>query len=296
MKIEDIKTVLVVGAGAMGQQIAMNTALNGRAHDYKVILCDSFPAALEKAQKWAPEYLAGRVAKGRITQEEADKVAANLSFSDNVEEAAAQADLVIEAIIENLDAKRDLFQKISKVCKPDTILGTNSSNIVSSKLADVTEHPERLLNMHYFNPALVMQLVEIVRGPHTADETIQTAYAFAENTGKKPIIIQKEIAGFVANRINAAVTREACLLLEKGIASVEDIDTACEKGLNYPMGPFRLMDLTGLDVNYYVRRDRFAESGDPNDAPSPLVIDKVIKGEYGRKTGKGWYDYSDSKK
>jgi len=296
MKIEDIKTVLVVGAGAMGQQIAMNTALNGRAHDYKVILCDSFPAALEKAKKWAPEYLAGRVAKGRITQEEADKVAANLTFSDNVEEAAAQADLVIEAIIENLDAKRDLFQKISKVCKPDTILGTNSSNIVSSKLADVTEHPERLLNMHYFNPALVMQLVEIVRGPHTADETIKTAYAFAENTGKKPIIIQKEIAGFVANRINAAVTREACLLLEKGIASVEDIDTACEKGLNYPMGPFRLMDLTGLDVNYYVRRDRFAESGDPNDAPSPLVIDKVIKGEYGRKTGKGWYDYSDSKK
>ena len=223
-------------------------------------------------------------------------MAANLSFSDNVEEAAAQADLVIEAIIENLDAKRELFQKISKVCKPDTILGTNSSNIVSSKLADVTEHPERLLNMHYFNPALVMQLVEIVRGPHTADETIQTAYAFAENTGKKPIIIQKEIAGFVANRINAAVTREACLLLEKGIASVEDIDTACEKGLNYPMGPFRLMDLTGLDVNYYVRRDRFAESGDPNDAPSPLVIDKVIKGEYGRKTGKGWYDYTDAKK
>ena len=296
MKIEDIKTVLVVGAGAMGQQIAMNTALNGRAHNYKVILCDSFPAALEKAQKWAPDYLAGRVAKGRITQEEADQVAANLSFSDNVEEAAAQADLVIEAIIENLDAKRELFQKISKVCKPDTILGTNSSNIVSSKLADVTEHPERLLNMHYFNPALVMQLVEIVRGPHTADETIKTAYAFAENTGKKPIIIQKEIAGFVANRINAAVTREACLLLEKGIASVEDIDTACEKGLNYPMGPFRLMDLTGLDVNYYVRRDRFAESGDPNDAPSPLVIDKVIKGEYGRKTGKGWYDYTDAKK
>ena len=296
MKIEDIKTVLVVGAGAMGQQIAMNTALNGRAHNYKVILCDSFPAALEKAQKWAPDYLAGRVAKGRITQAEADQVAANLSFSDNVEEAAAQADLVIEAIIENLDAKRELFQKISKVCKPDTILGTNSSNIVSSKLADVTEHPERLLNMHYFNPALVMQLVEIVRGPHTADETIQTAYAFAENTGKKPIIIQKEIAGFVANRINAAVTREACLLLEKGIASVEDIDTACEKGLNYPMGPFRLMDLTGLDVNYYVRRDRFAESGDPNDAPSPLVIDKVIKGEYGRKTGKGWYDYTDAKK
>ena len=270
----------------------MNTALNGRKHNYKVILCDSFPAALEKAEKWAGEYLPGRVTKGRITQEEADQVQGNLSFSQDVEGAAAQADLVIEAIIEDLQAKRDLFQRISRVAKPDAVLGTNSSNLVSSKLADVTEHPERLLNIHYFNPALVMQLVEIVRGPHTGEEAIQIAREFAIRTGKSPIIIQKEIAGFVANRINAAVTREACSLLEKGIATVEDIDTACEKGLGYPMGPFRLMDLTGIDVNYYVRRDRYAESGDENDKPSPLVIEKFKKGEFGRKTGKGWYDYT----
>ena len=292
MKIDELKTVVVIGAGAMGQQIAMNTALNGRKHNYKVILCDSFPAALEKAEKWAGEYLPGRVAKGRITREEADQVQGNLSFSQDVEGAAAQADLVIEAIIEDLQAKRDLFQRISRVAKPDAVLGTNSSNLVSSKLADVTEHPERLLNIHYFNPALVMQLVEIVRGPHTGEEAIQIAREFAIRTGKSPIIIQKEIAGFVANRINAAVTREACSLLEKGIATVEDIDTACEKGLGYPMGPFRLMDLTGIDVNYYVRRDRYAESGDENDKPSPLVIEKFKKGEFGRKTGKGWYDYT----
>ncbi|MGE4277363.1 MAG: 3-hydroxyacyl-CoA dehydrogenase family protein [Lawsonibacter sp.] len=296
MKIEDMKTIVVIGAGAMGQQIAMNSVLNGRAQNYKVILCDSFPTALEKAEPWAAQYLAGRVAKGRITQAEADQVAANLSFSQDVEASAAQADLVIEAIIEDLKVKQDLFQRISKVCKPDTVLGTNSSNIVSSKLAGVTEHPERLLNMHYFNPALVMQLVEIVRGPHTGEEAIQAAQGFAINTGKKPIIIQKEIAGFVANRVNAAVTREACLLLEKGIASVEDIDTACEKGLGYPMGPFRLMDLTGIDVNYYVRRDRYAESGDENDKPSPLVIEKFKKGEFGKKTGKGWYVYDETKK
>ncbi len=292
MKIEEIKTVVVVGAGTMGRQIAMNTVLNGRKHGYKVINCDSFEKAVESAEGWAKDYLAGRVAKGRITEEERVQVAANLSFTNNVDAAAVQADIVIEAIIENLDAKRALFEKLGKLCKPDTILATNSSNIVSSKLADVTAHPERLLNIHYFNPALVMQLTEIVRGPHTAEETIETAKAFAESTGKSPIVINKEIAGFVANRINAAVTREACLLLEKGIASVEDIDTACEKGLGYPMGPFRLMDLTGLDVNYYVRRDRYEESGDPNDMPSFAVIDKVIKGEYGRKTGKGWYDYS----
>ena len=296
MRAEDISTVVVVGAGAMGQQIAMNTVLNGREQGYRVILYDSFPAALEKAKTWAQEYLAGRVAKGRITQEEAEQVAERLTVTDDVDSSAAQADVIIEAVIENLEVKRELFQRISRLCRPDAILGTNSSNLVSSKLADVTEHPERLMNIHYFNPALVMQLVEIVRGPHTGQEALETARAFALRTGKAPIIIQKEIAGFVANRINAAVTREACLLLEKGVASVEDIDTACEKGLGYPMGPFKLMDMTGLDVNYYVRRDRFSESGDPNDAPSFLVIDKVIKGEYGRKTGKGWYDYSPEKK
>ena len=292
MGMKQIKTVAVIGAGAMGQQIAMSAALYGRNCGYRVFLCDSFPAAVEKAAKWAKEYLEGRVAKQRITQEEADTVAENLIITQDIDHAAAQADIVIEAVIEKLEVKREVLGHISRLCAADTILGTNSSNIVSSKLAGVTAHPERLLNSHYFNPALVMQLTEIVRGPHTAEETIETAKAFAESTGKSPIIINKEIAGFVANRINAAVTREACLLLEKGIASVEDIDTACEKGLGYPMGPFRLMDLTGLDVNYYVRRDRYEESGDPNDMPSFAVIDKVIKGEYGRKTGKGWYDYS----
>ena len=296
MTIDQIKTVVVIGAGAMGQQIAMNTALNGRAKNYKVIICDSFPSAVEKAQKWAAEYLKGRVAKCRITQEESDQISENLSFSNDVDASAAKADFIIEAIIEDLKIKRELFQRISKLCKPDTIIGTNSSNMVSSKFADVTTNPERLLNVHYFNPALVMKLVEIVRGPHTSENTIQTAKAFAASTGKSPIIINKEIPGFVANRINAAVTHEACSLLEKGIASVEDIDTACEKGLNYPMGPFKLMDLTGIDVNYYVRRDRYAESGDEYDKPSPLVIEKFKKGEFGRKTGKGWYDYTNQSK
>ena len=296
MKAEDIKTVVVIGAGAMGQQIAMNTVLNGRAQDYKVILCDSFPAAIQKAEKWAADYLAGRVAKGRLTQEEADSVAANLTITSDVDGAAAQADFVIEAIIEDLEVKKELFGRISKLCKPDAILSTNSSNLVSSKLAGVTEHPERLLNVHYFNPALVMKLVELVKGPHTSDEAIEAAKALALNTGKTPIVLNKEIAGFVVNRINAAVVHEALSLLEQGIATVEDIDTACEKGLNYPMGPFRLMDLTGIDVNYYVRVDRFAESHDPFDAPNPLVIEKFKKGEFGRKTGKGWYEYPELKK
>lgn len=296
MKIEQVKTVAIIGAGAMGQQIAMNTALNGREAGYTVYLCDSFPAAIEKASKWCADYLAGRVAKGRITQQVADEVSARLIVTGDVDKAAAEADLVIEAIIEKIEAKRDLFAHISKLCKKDAVLATNSSNIVSSKLADVTEHPERLLNIHYFNPALVMELVELVRGAHTGDEAVEVAQGFARSTGKTPIVIQKEIAGFVVNRINAAVSHEALNLLEKGIASAEDIDIACEKGLNYPMGPFRLMDLTGIDVNYYVRCDRYAESHDEYDAPSPLVIEKFKQGEFGRKTGKGWYDYSDAKK
>ena len=292
MTIDNVKTITVIGAGAMGRQIAMNTAIKGLAHGYRVFLCDSFPQALESASDWAETYLEGRVKKGRLSEEQAAQVRENLNITGDVDTAAREADLVIEAIIEKLEAKRELFGHISAIAKPDAVLSTNSSNIVSSKLADVTEHPERLLNIHYFNPALVMELVELVRGPHTGDETVETAKAFARNTGKTPIVINKEIPGFVVNRINAAVTHEALSLLEKGIASVEDIDLAAEKGLNYPMGPFRLMDLTGIDVNYYVRCDRYAESHDEYDAPSPLVIEKFKKGEFGRKTGKGWYDYS----
>lgn len=292
MKIENVKNIVIVGAGAMGQQIAMNTAIKGLAHHYQVTLCDSFPAAVEKASAWAADYLDGRVKKGRLTKEQAAQVNQNLIITGDVDAACADADLVIEAIIEKIEAKQELFARISKLVKPDAVLATNSSNIVSSKLASVTEHPERLLNIHYFNPALVMELVELVRGPHTGDEAVEIARAFAINTGKTPIVINKEIAGFVVNRINAAVTHEALSLLEKGVASIEDIDLAAEKGLNYPMGPFRLMDLTGIDVNYYVRCDRFAESQDPYDAPSPLVIEKFQKGEFGKKTGKGWYDYT----
>lgn len=296
MKIDDVKKVAVVGAGAMGRQIAMNTVLNGRKYGYVVTLCDSFPKAVENATAWAKEYLAGRVKKARITQEEADTIASRWTVTGDVDGAVKDADVVIEAIIEKLDAKRELFAHISQLVKPDTLLATNSSNIVSSKLADVTKNPERLCNMHYFNPALVMKLVEVVKGPHTSEETAQLAKEFATRTGKTPIILRKEIAGFVANRINAAVTYEALSLLQQGVASVEDIDTACEKGLNYPMGPFRLMDLTGIDVNYLVRKDRYAESHDERDAPNPLVIEKVKKGEFGRKTGKGWYDYTTDKK
>ncbi|MFZ5827793.1 MAG: 3-hydroxyacyl-CoA dehydrogenase family protein [Bacillota bacterium] len=288
MQIDDVKQVAVIGAGAMGRQIALNCALHG----YPTTLTDAVPAVLESAARWKTEYLEGRVAKGRITRDEADAAAARLQIFPTLQEAAGGADLVIEAVIERLDVKRELFAELDRLTPPHAILATNSSTIVSSKVADATTRPAKVANFHYFNPALVMQLVEVVEGPHTSSETAEILMEFARRTGKIPIWIKKEISGFVANRLLGAVVREACFLLENGVATHEEIDLAAEKALGYPMGPFRLMDLTGIDVAYLVRKQRFEESGSEQDRPPRSIEEKYLRGEYGRKTGKGWYDYT----
>jgi 3-hydroxybutyryl-CoA dehydrogenase len=164
---------------------------------------------------------------------------------------------------------------------------------VSSRIADATNRPDRVCNMHFFNPALVMKCVEVVRNPKTSDATVETTVELTRRIGKAPVVLNKEIPGFVANRILNAVRDEAISLYENGIASVEDIDTACKSALGYPMGPFELMDLTGIDIGYYVKMARYEESGDPKDKPSKSVVEKVEKGELGRKTGKGWYEYDE---
>ncbi len=287
MHIDDVKKVCVVGAGAMGSQIALNTALYG----YRVTLTDISREVLQKAEQWAAEYLAGRVAKGKMTAEKEVEARENLLFVPDLREAAADADVVIEAVVEKLDVKRQLFAELDAICPPRTILATNSSTIVSSKIADATKRPDRVVNMHYFNPALVMELVEVVQGPHTSEETAQVIMELSRRTGKIPILLKKEISGFVANRILGAVIREACFLLEQGIATHEEIDLAVEKALRYPMGPFRLMDLTGIDVSYLVRAQRFAESGLEEDRPPKPIEEKYKAGEWGKKTGKGFYDY-----
>lgn len=288
MTIDDVKKVCVVGAGTMGSQIALNTALYG----YQVTLTDISDEVLKKAQTWADEYLQSRVAKGKMTPDKAAEAKQNLQFAPELKSAAADADVVIEAVVEKLDVKRQVFAELDNICPPYTILATNSSTIVSSKIADATRRPDKVLNMHYFNPALVMELVEVVQGPHTSEESAQVIMELARRTGKIPILLKKEISGFVANRILAAVIREACSLLEKGIATHEEIDLAVEKGLRYPMGPFRLMDLTGIDVSYLVRVQRYAETGLEEDKPPKIIEEKYKKGEWGRKTGKGFYDYS----
>lgn len=285
--------VSVIGSGLMGQQIALNAALCG----YKVVLNDSNKAALEKAEKWANEYLAGRVEKGKLTKDEVASAKNSLSFELDLQKTVAKSDLVIEAIIENIEIKQEMFKKLDEFAPPQAILATNSSRIASSVVAAATK-PERrtkIANFHYFNPALVMQLVEIVRGPHTGNDTIETLVAFAKNNKKVPIVINKEIDGFVVNRILAKVTDEALFLLEDGVATAEEIDLGCEKGLNYPVGPFKLMDITGIDLAYATRSRRMDKTDPTYDANYTLpkvLVDKFKSGNFGRKTGKGWYDYS----
>jgi 3-hydroxybutyryl-CoA dehydrogenase len=161
----------------------------------------------------------------------------------------------------------------------------------SSTFVDCIDKPGRLVNLHYFNPAMVMKLVEIVRGPHTGDDTVKALQWFVSKIGKQSILVNKEIEGFVVNRLLRAVQNEGFFLLKEGIATFEDIDTAAEKGLNYPMGPFRLQDFTGLDIGYYNRMKKYDETGDPADLPPQEMIDRFKRGEFGKKTGKGWYTY-----
>jgi 3-hydroxybutyryl-CoA dehydrogenase len=176
---------------------------------------------------------------------------------------------------------------------PHAILATNSSAIVSSRIADATKRPEKVLNVHFFNPALVMKLVEVVQGPHVSDETREITMALCEKLEKVPVHLKKEVNGFLLNRIFDAITREALWLLEMGVASMEDIDKAQVYGAGHPMGTFRLMDLTGIDLTYIMGMEAFRETGDTRHLPSPSVVEKYVRGEYGQKTGKGWYDYTE---
>src|SRR5665647_286127 len=233
----------------MGHQIALSAALAG----YQVSCTDISQEMLNNAEAFARTYLPERVAKGKLTQEQANQAMMNISFTQNLEEAAGDVDFVIEAAVEKMDIKRKLFADLDRITPPHAILATNSSFIVSSKIADATKRPDKVINMHFFNPALVMKLVEVVQGPHTSTETAQVTMDLCKKMGKSGAWLKKEIYGFLVNRILAALNQEALFLADIGIASYEDIDTAVVNGLGHPMGPFRLMDLTGIDLAYTVR-------------------------------------------
>ncbi len=288
MTINDIKNICVVGAGNMGHQIALLCAIHG----YKTTCTDVIPDILKKAEKFADTYLPGRVEKGKLTKEQAQAARQNISFTLDLKEAVKDADYVIEAILEVVDLKRKVYADLDRLAPSHAILATNSSAIVSSKIADATKRPSKVVNLHFFNPALVMQLVEVVKGPHVSDETAQISMDLCTKLGKVPVLIKKEVEGFLLNRIFRVIAREALWMLEMGIATAEDIDKACVYGAGHPMGPFRLMDLTGIDLAYIMSVERFKQTGDFADLPSPSIVGKYVQGHYGEKTGKGWYDYT----
>lgn len=285
--IEGVRKILVVGGGAMGSQIGMVCAIAG----YEVAVQDIDDGMLEKAQDQLKSRMTRNVEKERMTQDEVDEAFGRMDFTTALEGVATDVDFVIEAAVEKLDVKREIFSTLDKATPEHAILATNSSTIVSSQISGATGRPDRVCNMHFFNPALIMKCVEIVRSPETSDATVETTVELTRRIGKAPVILEKEISGFVANRILGALRDEAIYLYENGVSSFEDIDTACKTALGHPMGPFELMDLTGIDIGYYVKTARYEESGDPKDKPSESVTEKFEKGELGRKTGKGWYEY-----
>jgi 3-hydroxybutyryl-CoA dehydrogenase len=287
MAVEDIKNIAVIGAGNMGHQLAVLCALNG----FRTICMTRSTERLDSAEKFFEQYVSSRVSKQKMTKEAAQQAAENIIFTRDLKKAVQDADFVIEAIVDKIDIKREVFAEIDSIAPSHAILTTNSSYIVSSKIADATKRPDKVCNMHFFNPALVMQLVEVVKGPHVSEETALTTYALSEKLGKLPVMLNKEVEGFLTNRIIRAIRLEAYWLLDMGVADVADIDRAVELATGSKMGPFRRNDLTGLDLSLIHAVEKFQETGDLKDMPSPSLVKKVSEGKYGKKTGEGWYKY-----
>lgn len=287
MQIDDVRSVCVVGAGTMGSQIAHQVALGG----YPVRLFSRSHQRLETTVAATSRLLAKRVEKGKLSQEEYDATVARVSTTTDLEEAADGADLVIKTIAEDHDAKYAMFAELGRIAREDAILASNSSTMPTSFFAEVVPNPARLLNIHFFNPALVMQLVEVVKGPHTADETVETAMEFARRIGKSPVLVRKESYGFIANRILFIAMQEAFKLVEAGVVSKEDCDLAVKNGLNWPMGPFELGDLVGLDITQDILAQGYAQTGEERWKPTPILSDLVDAGKLGRKTAAGFYEY-----
>lgn len=283
----NIKTVTVVGGGVMGKQIALNCAVNGM----ETYLVDTVADTLTKVGAWSKKYLAGRVEKGKLSSADMDAIIGRFHLTSDLKEACQNSDLVIEAIVENLEAKKGLFASLDEFCPAHTILASNSSTFIPSALKDATKRPDKVANLHYFNPALQMKLVEIVISPETSQETIDALEDFSNATGKVPIKVLKELDGYVVNNILSGITKVAWYLLENGYATAQDIDLGAEMGLGHSMGPFKTLDLAGLDTILTILEARYQATGDESEKPSQILIDMVARGELGQKSGKGFYQY-----
>jgi 3-hydroxybutyryl-CoA dehydrogenase len=286
--VREIKTIAVIGAGIMGRGIAHVSALGG----YRTLLEDVLPDALRKAEDEIRANLDKAVELGRLAAEEAGKALHRVEFATSLEQAARDADLVIEAVPEEMESKIEIFTLLDKICRPGTILASNTSSLSITEIASLTYRDKKCVGMHFFNPVYKMKLLEIVRGLATDDETIAAATDVGRRMGKEVVVI-KESPGFITSRINAMIGNEAFYMLQEGIASAADIDKALKLGLNHPMGPFELVDLVGLDTRLHVL-DYLHRALGEKYRPAPLLVQYVKAGRLGKKSGRGVYEYPES--
>jgi 3-hydroxybutyryl-CoA dehydrogenase len=279
--------LLVVGAGLMGAGIAQVAAVAG----YDATMQDVGDTALGRGRKQIQDSLARFEARGRITAE-AREAALNRIHAVTDLDAAAEADIVVEAVFEELDVKRDVFRRLDKLAPEHAVLATNTSAIPITSIAAATNRPESVVGTHFFSPVPMMALCELVRGQRTTDETLLRARSFAESCGKTTVVVERDIAGFVTTRLIAAVGMEAARLLEQGVISAEDLDTACRLGFGWAMGPLATSDLTGIDVLYQAAMNIYRSTRDPKFFPPESVARMVEAGDLGRKTGRGFFSYS----
>lgn len=284
--MEQIRVLGVVGAGSMGAGIAHLAAQNG----FRVILSDVLPEALNGAWNRIDGLMTKAVSKGKLTEQQKQEMASKINYSTD-RDGLADADFVIEAALEDVEVKRQIFRELDSICRDEVILATNTSSISITSIASATQRADRVVGMHFFNPPQVMKLVEVVRGYETSDETITATRRFAELMGKTTVEVKRDTPGFIVNRIMIPQFIEAIRLVEEGVASKEDVDTAVKLGLNYPMGPFELQDFAGVDIGLHVMDVFYNDTKDPRYAAPQSLRTLVRAGHVGRKVKRGWYDY-----
>jgi len=283
----DVKIIGVLGAGTMGNGIAQVAAQAG----YQVIMRDIEDRFVENGLKAIEKFLAKSVEKGKMSEEQKKGIAGRIKGTTRMEDLK-DVDLLIEAVFEDLDLKKNLFKQLDELTRKEVILTSNTSSMSITEIAVATKRPEKVAGMHFFNPAPLMKLVEVIRGFHTNDETVRTVMEVTRKMGKEPVEVKKDTPGFIVNRLLIPHFVEAVRMVEEGVATVEDIDKAIKLGLNYPMGPFELMDLTGVDIAYHVTEYFYKELNKESKWSVPTLMRSMIRaGRLGRKTGGGWYKY-----